>query len=65
MPNLVKKELSRSYPESYIRCLCGKIVSQLSNDSIIIKCRHCKQFVVIKAQKIERIDYRQTINEEG
>ncbi len=30
-----------------VRCKCGKIVSQLEGEVILIKCRHCKRFVIV------------------
>ncbi|WP_143299289.1 hypothetical protein [Carboxydothermus pertinax] len=29
------------------RCNCGKIVCQVEGNVIIIKCRHCKQYVYL------------------
>ena len=33
-----------------IRCECGKIVCQSEHEFVVIKCRHCKRFVFIKAE---------------
>lgn len=30
-----------------IRCTCHKIICQVNDDEIIIKCRHCKRYIVI------------------
>lgn len=30
-----------------IRCTCGKLVCRHQEQKIIIKCRHCKRFIVI------------------
>ncbi|GAW91443.1 hypothetical protein [Calderihabitans maritimus] len=37
-----------------LRCLCGKIVSQFEGNCIVIKCRHCKRYLVIKTKGIHR-----------
>lgn len=31
-----------------LRCQCGKIVCQSNENMVIIKCRHCKRYMVIK-----------------
>jgi len=31
-----------------VRCKCGKIVCQLKGNVVLIKCRHCKRFVVLE-----------------
>lgn len=31
-----------------VRCKCGKIISQLENEVVIIKCRHCKRLVILR-----------------
>jgi len=33
-----------------VRCDCGKIVCQSDHEFVVIKCRHCKRFVFIKAE---------------
>lgn len=30
-----------------VRCKCGKIISQLEEEVVLIKCRHCKRFVIL------------------
>jgi len=30
-----------------LRCNCGKIVCQVEGSMIIIKCRHCKQYIYL------------------
>lgn len=37
-----------------IRCTCGKLVCQHQEQKIIIKCRHCKRFIVINLQKLQQ-----------
>ncbi len=39
------------------RCACGKIVCQTEEDRVIIKCRHCKRYIVIHTRGIERIEH--------
>ncbi|MGE5576332.1 MAG: hypothetical protein ACM3TT_03925 [Syntrophothermus sp.] len=39
------------------RCACGKIVSQTEEDRVIIKCRHCKRYIIIHTRGIERIEH--------
>lgn len=36
-----------------VRCKCGKIVCQLQEQVVLIKCRHCKRFVVLEFCKPE------------
>ncbi|MBO8167598.1 MAG: hypothetical protein H0Z35_00270 [Thermoanaerobacteraceae bacterium] len=36
-----------------LRCQCGKIVCQLDEKIVVIKCRHCKRFIVINTKGIE------------
>ncbi|MFA5882147.1 MAG: hypothetical protein WC834_08105 [Eubacteriales bacterium] len=31
-----------------VRCKCGKIVCQLKGGVVLIKCRHCKRFVILE-----------------
>lgn len=31
-----------------VRCSCQKIICQLEDNEIIIRCRHCKKYLVIK-----------------
>lgn len=31
-----------------VRCKCGKIVCQLKGKVVLIKCRHCKRFVILE-----------------
>lgn len=31
-----------------VRCKCGKIVCQLKGRVVLIKCRHCKRFVILE-----------------
>ncbi len=31
-----------------VKCECGKIVCQINDNTILIKCRHCKRFIIIK-----------------
>ena len=31
-----------------VRCKCGKIVCQLKGSVVLIKCRHCKRFVILE-----------------
>ncbi|MCL4515496.1 MAG: hypothetical protein M1379_07935 [Firmicutes bacterium] len=39
------------------RCACGKIVCQTGEDRVIIKCRHCKRYIVIHTGGIERVEH--------
>ncbi len=40
------------------RCQCKKIVCQIHNDTIIIKCRHCKRYIHIHTKGIINVEYR-------
>lgn len=31
-----------------IRCKCHKIICQVEESEVIIRCRHCKRYLVIK-----------------
>ena len=31
-----------------VRCRCGKIVCQLKGKTVLVKCRHCKRFVILE-----------------
>ncbi|WP_366921845.1 hypothetical protein MFMK1_002262 [Metallumcola ferriviriculae] len=31
-----------------IRCVCNKIICQVDEGAIVIKCRHCKRFIIIR-----------------
>ncbi|MBU7007561.1 hypothetical protein [Phosphitispora fastidiosa] len=31
-----------------VRCRCGKIVCQLKGNVVLVKCRHCKRFVILE-----------------
>ncbi|WP_159442904.1 hypothetical protein [Selenihalanaerobacter shriftii] len=41
----------------YLRCKCGKIVCEIVENKIIIKCRHCKRFITIITQGVTEIEY--------
>ncbi len=34
-----------------IRCECGKIVCQCDHELVVIKCRHCKRFIFVRAEE--------------
>lgn len=36
-----------------LRCQCGKIVCQLQEQVVVIKCRHCKRFIIISTKGFE------------
>jgi len=36
-----------------VRCRCGKIVCQLKGKVVLIKCRHCKRFVILEFNQDE------------
>ena len=43
----------------YINCQCGKIVSQLEDNRIvIIKCRRCKRYVILDTKGLNHIRYK-------
>ncbi|GAW91445.1 hypothetical protein CHY_0353 [Calderihabitans maritimus] len=33
-----------------LRCKCGKIVCQFEGNTVVIKCRHCKRFIIISTK---------------
>lgn len=41
-----------------IKCQCGKIVCQLKDNVIIIKCRHCKRYININTKGIDKIEFK-------
>ncbi|GAW91441.1 hypothetical protein [Calderihabitans maritimus] len=41
-----------------LRCLCSKILCQVNEDKVIIKCRHCKRFIIIQTSGLEGIMHR-------
>lgn len=36
-----------------VRCKCGKIVCQLENQAVLIKCRHCKRYIALDFDRSE------------
>jgi len=32
---------------NHVRCKCEKIIAQMEGRKVVVKCRHCKRFVVI------------------
>ncbi|SJZ58644.1 hypothetical protein [Selenihalanaerobacter shriftii] len=40
-----------------LRCKCDKLVAKVEGDSVIIKCRHCKRFLIIQTRDIKSIEY--------
>ncbi|WP_366921843.1 hypothetical protein MFMK1_002260 [Metallumcola ferriviriculae] len=44
----------------FFRCQCKKIVCQVVEDTIIIKCRHCKRYVHINTKGINSIQFKLT-----
>lgn len=45
-----------------IRCECGKIVCQRDHELVVIKCRHCKRFMLINTKEHMEIIYPHFIN---
>lgn len=39
-----------------VRCRCGKIVCQLKGRVVLIKCRHCKRFVILEFSDQEGLE---------
>lgn len=39
--------------QGYVRCQCGKIVAEVVGKLVLIKCRHCKRYVMIDLTKQE------------
>ncbi|WP_418791252.1 hypothetical protein [Phosphitispora sp. TUW77] len=39
-----------------IRCRCGKIVCQLKGNVVLLKCRHCKRFVILEFANHQKLD---------
>ncbi|KUO52202.1 MAG: hypothetical protein APF76_03960 [Desulfitibacter sp. BRH_c19] len=44
----------------FFRCQCKKIICQIEDDTIVIKCRHCKRYIHIKTYGIKDIEYKLT-----
>ncbi|SDC90038.1 MULTISPECIES: hypothetical protein [unclassified Candidatus Frackibacter] len=44
--------------DNYLRCKCGKIVCEIVEDKVIIKCRHCKRFITIFTDGILEVEYK-------
>lgn len=42
--------------DNALRCKCGKIVCQLEEQVVTIKCRHCKRLIIMKFDKHEDHD---------
>lgn len=45
---------------NFFRCQCKKIVCQIEQDTIIIKCRHCKRYIHINTNGIDNIEFKLT-----
>lgn len=41
-----------------LKCQCGKLICQVEGGSIIIKCRHCKRFIVIRTSGLLQVEIR-------
>lgn len=39
-----------------VRCRCGKIVCQLKGRVVLVKCRHCKRFVILEFSDREGLE---------
>ncbi len=39
-----------------VRCTCNKIICQVDDDTIVIKCRHCKRFIVIRTKGTVKVE---------
>lgn len=37
-----------------VRCQCGKILCQVYENMVIIKCRHCKVFLMIRFNGVQK-----------
>lgn len=40
--------------DNNLRCICGKIVCQLEDHVVLIKCRHCKREIILEFDRTER-----------
>jgi len=40
------------------RCTCKKIIFQIEDDRIIIKCRHCKRYIHIRTKGLIDVEFR-------
>ena len=43
------------------RCKCSKLIVQMTEREVIIKCRHCKRYIIINTQGIGEIEYANNI----
>lgn len=43
---------------SDLKCECGKILCQITDKQIIIKCRHCKRYIVIDTEGLKSVEYK-------
>lgn len=41
-----------------LKCECGKILCQITDKQIIIKCRHCKRYITIETEGLKSIEYK-------
>ncbi|MGE5576334.1 MAG: hypothetical protein ACM3TT_03935 [Syntrophothermus sp.] len=41
-----------------VRCQCKKIVCQIEEEKIVIKCRHCKQYVIIHTKGLKDMEFK-------
>ncbi len=40
------------------RCQCGKIVCQIEENKIVIKCRHCKRYIIIHTKGLNNAEFK-------
>jgi len=45
------RECEKEELGEYLKCLCGKKVCQVHEQVLIIKCRHCKRYILIKPDR--------------
>ncbi|MBO8167602.1 MAG: hypothetical protein H0Z35_00290 [Thermoanaerobacteraceae bacterium] len=39
-----------------LRCVCNKIICQVDGNNIVIKCRHCKRYIIIRTKGTVKVE---------
>jgi hypothetical protein len=43
------------------KCRCSKMLFEMTDNEIIIKCRHCKRYVIVHTQGIDQVEFANNV----
>ncbi|MDW7674315.1 MAG: hypothetical protein SCK28_07265 [Bacillota bacterium] len=43
------------------RCDCSKLLFQMTETKVIIKCRHCKRYIIVHTKGVEDVEFANNV----